>query len=295
MSTMKRTSRAIGAAILLAAAVLWADAKSDVSDARRDLDSISSRFDDLKGKSSTYLDESRALRSMDKDQLDQLITQICRLDIEDNDDEPSKLARELTDKVVDRVRREYDSTTEHGGRMVEQLEHIMNDIKSLRDRANNLAGNAEVHDEAIRLRDDAIRVLESIDRQMEKVQTDWKTLDNVKAGVMLGANNPTIRAKMEYGKEKHRELQSSRGCDEKEVVLSSGRPDCIKFDEGACKVIEFKPDSVSQGDAARQAKQYVVDVRHRFRDDPRTKRCKQDSEGPVFDAVGETYSACRAP
>lgn len=43
MDTRNRTGRALGAAILLAATVLWADVRDDVSQARRDLDSPSSR------------------------------------------------------------------------------------------------------------------------------------------------------------------------------------------------------------------------------------------------------------
>jgi hypothetical protein len=111
---------------------------------------------------------------------------------------------------------------------------------------------------------------------------------------MNGANNPVIRAEMEYGKEKHRSLQSSRSCDKREVVLSSGRPDCIKFDSDDCKVIEFKPDS-GNSDAERQARGYVDDVRRKFKDDDRAKKCKRDADGyPIFRPVGETYSACRS-
>ena len=110
---------------------------------------------------------------------------------------------------------------------------------------------------------------------------------------MYGANNPLIRARMEFGKEMHRRLQSDRGCHEREVTLSSGRPDCIRFDPGDCKVIEFKPDTNSSGQAENQAARYLDDVRARFKDDDRAKHCKHDSNGPVFRAVGETYPACR--
>lgn len=39
---------------------------------------------------------------------------------------------------------------------------------------------------------------------------------------MNGSNNPTVRARMEYGKEKYKDLQSYYKCDKKELVLSSG-------------------------------------------------------------------------
>ena len=102
-----------------------------------------------------------------------------------------------------------------------------------------------------------------------------------------------IRARMEFGKEMHRKLQSDRGCHEKELTLSSGRPDCIRFDPGDCKVIEFKPDTYSTSDAKDQAERYLRDVRERFKTDDRAKQCQQNSDGPIFKAVGETYAACR--
>lgn len=130
---------------------------------------------------------------------------------------------------------------------------------------------------------------------MEKVQSDRRTLDRVKDGVMSGSNNPTIRARMEYGKEKHKSLQSSRGCDERELVLSSGRPDCVKFEADYCKVIGFKPDTWSESAARDQASRYIDDVRRRFKDDDRAKKCKRDPDGyPIFTPVGETYTACRS-
>lgn len=210
-------------------------------------------------------------------------------------DEVDRIARDLRDKAIDQVRREYDKTTDAGGRVVEQIERLMNDVKALRQRARDLKSQDAIKDDAGRLADDADRLVEVVDRLMEKVQSDTRTLDRVKDGVMNGSNNPTIRARMEYGKEKHKSLQSSRSCDERELVLSSGRPDCVKFETDACKVIEFKPDTWSESAARDQASKYVDDVRRKFKDDDRAKKCKRDADGyPLFAAVGETYTACRS-
>jgi hypothetical protein len=135
-------------------------------------------------------------------------------------------------------------------------------------------------------------VIEGNTRNFEKIKSDRSTLDRVKEGVMNGSNNPLIRARMEFGKEMHRKLQSDRDCHEKEISLSSGRPDCIRFDPGDCKVIEFKPSTLSTSDAKEQAERYLRDVRDRFKNDDRAKQCKQDSDGPIFRAEGETYKAC---
>ncbi|MDQ3334706.1 MAG: hypothetical protein M4D80_06070 [Myxococcota bacterium] len=282
-------------AVVALAGVLHADAKDDLSRAKSDYDSLRSKVDDVKDKTERFLDSSRALRSMDKEQLDKLVEQMCRLDTEPNDDEVDRLSRDLRERAIDTVRREYEKTIDAGGRIYDQIERVMNDAKALRTRARDLKSQDAVKDDAGRLADDLDKLVEVVDRLMEKLQSDRRTLDRVKEGVMNGANNPTIRARMEYGKEKHKSLQSSRSCDEREVVLSSGRPDCVKFDSEACKVIEFKPDTHSESAAREQANRYVDDVRRKFKDDDRAKKCKRDADGyPIFTAVGETYPACRS-
>ena len=286
----------VGAGALLVlslAGLLYADARDDLSQAKGDYDSLRSRWDDVKSKTAAYLDESVKLRQMDKDKLTELINQICKLDIERDGDDAEQLADGIRDKIIDKVRREYDHTVDDGSRVWDDLGRLESDAKSLRDRAHDLEGTDDVKDDAAHLRDDVDHLVDAIEHLMEKVNSDRSTLDRVKDGVMAGANNPTIRARMEYGKDMHRKLQSDRSCDEKEVELSSGRPDCIKFDQDDCKVIEFKPDTYREDDAVQQARGYLADVRGRFASDDRAKRCKQDSDGPIFQPVGELYPACR--
>jgi hypothetical protein len=233
------------------------------------------------------------LRSFDRDQLAELVTQVCKLDIEQDNDEADQIAKDLRDRAIDRVRREYDTTVDAGSKVFDDLGRVESEGKSLHARARDLEGKDEVKDDARRLREEVEKVIDWNTRNFEKIKSDRGTLDRVKEGVMNGANNPLIRARMEFGKEMHKKLQSDRGCNEKEVSLSSGRPDCIRFDPGDCKVIEFKPDTNSSGQAENQAARYLDDVRDRFKSDDRAKQCKQDINGPVFRAVGETYPACR--
>lgn len=87
--------------LIVLAGILHADAKDDLDRVRRDHDSLRSQTNDLKDKGERYLDESRALRAMDKDMLDKLVEQLCRLDIEPNDDEVDRLARDLRDKAIE--------------------------------------------------------------------------------------------------------------------------------------------------------------------------------------------------
>ena len=272
--------------------VLYADARDDLSRVKSDYDAVKTHYDNAKSKLDSYLDESVKLRAMDKDQLNDLITQICKLDVKRDDDEADRLEKDLRDKVIDRVKREYERTVDDGSKVFDDLGHLESEAKSARERAKDLEGKDDVKSDAAQLRQDIEKTQDAITKLFERLKSDRSTLDRVKEGVMYGSNNPTIRARMDYGKQKHKDMQSSFSCDEKEIVLSSGKPDCVKFDQDDCKVIEFKPDTYSESDARIQAARYLSDVRDRFKNDDRAKRCKQDN-GPVFRAVGELYRACR--
>jgi hypothetical protein len=273
--------------------VLYADARDDLSRVKSDFDAVKTHYDNAKSKLDSYLDESVKLRAMDKDQLNDLITQICKLDVKRDDDDADRLAKDLRDKVIDRVKREYERAVDDGSKVFDDLGHLESEAKSARERAKDLEGKDDVKSDAAQLRQDIEKTQEAIAKLFERLNSDRNTLDRVKEGVMNGSNNPTIRARMDYGKQKHKDMQSSFSCDEKETVLSSGRPDCVKFDADNCRVIEFKPDTWSQSNAKDQAARYVSDVRDRFKNDERAKRCKQTSDGPLFEAAGELYPACR--
>lgn len=74
--------------------VLWADAQSDLDSAKREYESLKSKTDELQGRAEKYLEQSRKLRSMDKEQLDTLVDKLCRLDIEPDDREVESIARD---------------------------------------------------------------------------------------------------------------------------------------------------------------------------------------------------------
>jgi hypothetical protein len=281
--------------LALAAGPATAGPADDLASRKRDWESVQGRMEEVSRKLGDYLDKSKKLREMDKTELDALITQICRLDIARDDDEAERLARSLSDKMVENVRREYDSTSSAAESLEDNAERLLNDAKSLRDNTKDLASNDEVKDEASRF---LVEMSERIDRftsdVYQKLTDDYRTLTNLKEGVLKGANNPRVRAAMEYGKEKH--VYNQRICEEKELSLSSGRPDCVSFVKDSCAVWEFKPDSAfSESDAADWAKKYVADVQEKFKDDPRAlENCKKDADGrPIFEARGAVYPACR--
>jgi phage gp36-like protein len=269
--------------------------KDDLSNRKNDWDKIRQRMEETSRKVDSYLEKSRKLRAMDKSELDALITQICKLDIARNDDEAERLAKSIRDKTVENVRREYDSINSEADRLGGgEVERVMNDAKSLRDNTKSLTSHAEIKDDTEKLLREMSEAIDGFtSRVFEKFTADYRTLTNLKAGVMNGSNNPKIRAAMEYGKEKH--VYNQRICEEKELSLSSGRPDCVSFQKDNCTVWEFKPDTYSESDATSQAERYLRDVQEKFKDDRRAlENCKKDSSGkPLFVAKGVTYPACR--
>ena len=248
----------LGLVVGFLASVLWADAQVDLDSAKRDYESLKSKTDELKDKVDKYLEQSREI-AVDGQGAARLAGRqvVPARHGARRSRGRVRCAKDLTDKVVrqrsSNVRGRDPLRVRHGRAAIER--HL-DSVKALRNRAKIYAPQDAIKDGASRLSDDAEKLVEVVDRLMEKVQTDFRTLDRVKDGVMSGANNPVIRAKMEYGKEKHRSLQSSRSCDEREVVLSSGRP-VRQFESDNCRIIEFKPEHVldwRRGDPGAQVR-----------------------------------------
>lgn len=283
-----------GSALVVLVGLAVADARSDLESRKRDYDNLKRELGEATSDLAEYLEDSRDIRSLDLAQLEQLIIAICGSDIERSNDDAAELAKDMTSKAKDQVEDEWEDLSKEFGEIVGELEDILDDAKSLRDSVKSIPEDDDVKSDRQALLDDVIRLIDAADRAMAQVQEDYKAAANVKNGVMLGANNPRIRAAMEHGKDKHTEMQ--RDCHASEVVLSSGRPDCVMFDQDDCKVVEFKPSSVGESAARDQASRYISDVQTYFKDDERAvKNCKKDSSGVLqFTAVGKTYPACTA-
>lgn len=268
---------------------------NDLSNRKSDWDRMKRRMDDTSANVERYLEKSRKLREMDKTEINALIDQICRLDIARNDDEADRLAKSMRDKVVNNVQREFDNLNSEADRLFgNEVENVLNDAKGLRDNTKGLTSYPETKSDTESLLRTMSEQIDSFTvRVYERFSADYRTLSNLKQGVINGSNNPRIRAAMEYGKEKH--VYNQRICEEKELSLSSGRPDCVSFQKDSCIVWEFKPNTYSESEAKSQAEKYLRDVQDKFKDDRRAlDNCKKDSSGkPIFEARGVTYPACR--
>lgn len=182
---MGRATQWTAVLVLGLCGVLWADAQGDLDSAKRDFSSAKSKFDDVKYKVDKYLEQSRNLRSFDAEKLNALIDQLCRLDTEPDDREVDGIVRDLVDKSVDTVRRNYDDTTRTASDRIGDVEHLQDQVKAVRERAKDLKSQDAIKDDASRLFDDAQRLVEETDKLMEKTQSDVKSLGNVKQGTML--------------------------------------------------------------------------------------------------------------
>jgi hypothetical protein len=290
---ISRNPRWVTLTVLLVAVSAEAGPNDDMARLNGDFYALQKEYEGLDSGVDTFLAGSRKLREMDRDEITRLIIQICNLDIERNDDEEERIAKSLVEKVQSNVRSEY-GTLESSGKDWRYK------IAQFQDKLKGAARNTEPYTKIDEVKSDASKLLDQIRSQQDlagrlwdKIVKDYDTLTNVKDGVMLGANNPRLRAAMDWGKAKHEYNQ--RICDEKEVVLSSGRPDCVSFRKDACAVWEFKPSTVGESAAKSQAERYVSDVQRYFKDDSRAKEnCKKDSNGlPIFEAKGVTYEACK--
>lgn len=215
--------------LLVGSGIAGADARSDLDSRKRDFENLKRELDGRKGEVDKYLENSRLLRSFDKDEMEKLIKAMCAQDVERDGDEAERINKDLGDRAIDTVRRKWDDVTREWDGTEDRTERTLNDLKSFRDKVKYIPEEDAVKSERSSLLDQVERALNDTDRLYAKLQDDYRSLSNVKEGIMNGANNPKIRASMEYGKRKHSDMQSSYSCDEREVVLSSGRADCVKF------------------------------------------------------------------
>jgi hypothetical protein len=111
-----------------------------------------------------------------------------------------------------------------------------------------------------------------------EIDKNLTNLEKLKRYELLGSNNPKLRAKMEWGKKRHIDLQ--RGCAVSELEITSTdcnnrvrpgsgcRLDCLKASSGSCTIIEFKPDTQPAKDEARdQLTSYLGGLRNWYRRD----------------------------
>lgn len=109
-----------------------------------------------------------------------------------------------------------------------------------------------VGEEALRMTGVAERLLREEDedarrgagRLREEVQKAMASAQGILDGELGGANDPQVRARIEFGRNEHKRIQNDRGkCTQDEVTFGSVRVDCIRVSGNVCYVVEIKPNN----------------------------------------------------
>ncbi len=267
--------------------------QSDLDYYKRQFEDLKRQYDDRKSDGDKYLEHSKGLRAFDKEELDKLIKAMCGQDVERDDDAADRINKDLKDKTVDNVNRKWNEIEDEWEALTDKTEALLIAFEDVRKAVKYIPDDESIKAARAELLEQIEKYVDASGKLHGNLNDDFKSLSNVKEGTMNGANNPRIRAALDHGKKKHIEMQSYYSCHEKEVVLSSGRPDCILFNQDDCKVIEFKPDTYSTGQAEDEAELYISDVVQKFKDDSRASVCKKNSDNlPIFTAQGQLYPAC---
>lgn len=137
-----------------------------------------------------------------------------------------------------------------------------------------------------------------------------KSLENLSQYELKGANNPKIRAKLEYGKKAHEEKQGS--CTYKELAISSSycsnrvrpgsgcRLDCV-MTSSTCTIYEIKPDSTgAKNEGNEQLTSYKEGLENWYAKDKaglfstysNLKQCEKDGTRLELKTELVTYSFC---
>lgn len=78
----------------------------------------------------------------------------------------------------------------------------------------------------------------------EEVQKAMASAQGILDGELGGANDPQVRARIEFGRNEHKRIQNDRGkCTQDEVTFGSVRVDCIRVSGNVCYVVEIKPNN----------------------------------------------------
>jgi chromosome segregation ATPase len=297
MGTTKRSLGGLQVLCLLTWGVaVHADDANDLAQLKSDANNLKQQTEAATSKATEFLNLSKELRSKDDSELNELIRGICMQDIEVSGDDADRIANDLVFDSVSEISQSFEVMEERGDDLKGELEDLMNAIKSTMDRYEELEASEEVGDEAEDLIEQLMSNLETVNRRWSEINQDYQTLMNVQNGVMKGANNPRIRASLDYGKDMHKKMQDSLNCDDREVSVSGGRADCVKFDSSyGCLVIEIKPDTYSDNEARSQAERYISGLKSMYKDNDKAKQyCKLDSSGDwIFTAKSESYPACK--
>ena len=156
------------------------------------------------------------------------------------------------EQIVSRVE---DAEKAAQGNLKSGYETLYKELEQLIARLDKLESDKYVGDDARKWRG----VMRGAKTRLDKVLSD--------GGILQGASNAKVRARIETGKKKHESYQSSSSnCTAYEVPVSGGKIDCVKVESGWCNIIEIKPNNdkaVAKG--WDQVKRYTAELLDAYR------------------------------
>jgi len=169
--------------------------------------SAADKFYDAERSAKDFLYYYEDFMKLERSELRDLVTAI----FEAEEEERRSIASDVSSRVRDKVRYEYDKMDRRRVEALSLLESVMKDeaFKDKHDAARDL--KRQVEEKAV-----------TMDRMYDKVR---------------GSNHPVVAFMIETGKEAHTQRQGR--CTVAEFDTGDGRADCIN----PCEIVEFKPDN----------------------------------------------------
>jgi hypothetical protein len=207
----------------------------------RTQDDSERKLADLKKEVDSWSQEARDIYRLDCQAMEQLWVVYCgESDWEPNEEPDKDSAREKAEQIRDG--------------QISKIQPLLSRYEDLKRRAEELKNGTT--ESAAR---DLLSAMETEDRRLEKLKD---------TGAWKGTYHPLVQYAVEYGKDRHSDMESSSSyaCDVKDESFdgADGRPDCVSASLGSsgnCTVFEFKPENQKakdKGDA--QLSRYVPAV-----------------------------------
>ncbi|MEP6866427.1 MAG: hypothetical protein ABJE66_37765 [Deltaproteobacteria bacterium] len=255
------------------------DVDKALDDMRRYTGDAKQTVTQLKHDYNEWLRSVRKLREFTANDRDEIRDAMCKAGYYELD----KRVNEVADRWASQISSSY-------GTILGQSDRLMS--RATDDKLKKFKGSAQVR---------------------EGLGWNRENLEKLKNYELAGSNNPKIRTKLEYGKKRHDEIESSicSGSNYAELEISSSycsnsirpgsgcRADCVQV-ASTCMVIEIKPNNdgaKEEGDRQRAAyadglnRWYQGNKDELFSKYPNLKQCERDNKLQV-DSRLETYDFC---
>jgi uncharacterized protein YukE len=205
------------------------EVKRAVSDLSRVLSTAETEMARLEADHRRWYDGLRELREWYKHDTKAVRDMFCNIpespgDYAEGDAYAAKL-QQIADRMRDRIAPKWAQLT--------------NEAADLNTRARAL----------MQSQDDGVR--RRAENLFNAVTSTMVSLQNILNNELKGANDPEVRARIEFGKNEHKRIQANdKNCTAREVTFESTRVDCIKVDNNKCYIVEIKPnnqDAIKKG------------------------------------------------